>query len=52
VLTEARFHTLPQGFALRQGAARRRHQDRTPLDPRLYVLNSLTRVVDESLREP
>jgi HlyD family secretion protein len=51
-LTETRFRNLPQGFALRPGmqlVADIKIGRRSILE---YVLNPLTRVVDESLREP
>jgi HlyD family secretion protein len=51
-LTETKFRNLPQGFALRPGmrlVADIKIGRRSILE---YVLNPLTRVVDESLREP
>jgi HlyD family secretion protein len=51
-LTETKFRNLPQGFALRPGmrlVADIKIGRRSVLE---YVLNPLTRVVDESLREP
>jgi membrane fusion protein, hemolysin D len=51
-LTETRFRNLPQGFALRPGmelVADIKIGRRSILE---YVLNPLTRLVDESLREP
>jgi HlyD family secretion protein len=51
-LTETRFRNLPHGFALRPGmrlVADIKVGRRSILE---YVLNPLTRVVDESLREP
>jgi hemolysin D len=51
-LRETRFRNLPDGFALRPGmrvVADVKVGRRALLD---YVLNPITRVIDESLREP